>query len=52
VHDRLEIREKLGVWKKILDALISSSNYLEGKLPMERVAIDSSDVPAKKGEKR
>lgn len=50
VHDRLKDWEKLGVWKKILDALISS-NYLSGKLSIDRVAIDSTDVAAKKGEK-
>jgi transposase len=50
VHDRLKIWEKLGVWMRIMDALISR-NYLSGKLPMDRVTIDSTDVPAKKGEK-
>lgn len=51
VHDRLEDWEELGAWKKILDALISS-NYLNGKLSIDKVAIDSTDVAAKKGEKR
>lgn len=50
VHDRLKVWGKLGIWKKILDALISTS-YLSGKLSIDRVAIDSTDVPAKKGEK-
>jgi transposase len=50
VHERLKNWEELGVWKKILDALIST-NYLQGKLSLDKVTIDSSDVPAKKGEK-
>ena len=50
-HDRLKDWEKLGVWKKMMDALISS-NYLGGKLLLDKVAIDSTDVAGKKGEKR
>jgi hypothetical protein len=52
VHDRFKDWEKIGVWKKkkIMDALISR-NYLEGKLPLNKVAIDSTDVAAKKGER-
>jgi transposase len=51
VHDRLKDWEKLGVWKKIMDAIISSE-YIQGKLSIDKVAIDSTDVAAKKGEKR
>lgn len=50
VHDRLKDWEKLGVWKKILDSLVSS-NYLSRKLSIDKVAIDSTDISAKKGEK-
>jgi hypothetical protein len=55
VHDRLKDWEKLGVWKKkkkmMMDELVSS-NYLSGKLLTDKIAIDSTDVPAKKGENR
>jgi hypothetical protein len=46
VHDRLKDWEKLGVWKKVIDA-IGSSEYIQGKLSIDKVAIDSADVPAK-----
>lgn len=48
-HDRLKDWEKKGVWKRILDALISRG-YARGELSLDRVVIDSSDVAAKKGE--
>lgn len=51
VHDRLKDWEKLGVWKKIMNAIISSG-YISGKLSVDRITIDSTDVAAKKGEKR
>jgi transposase len=51
VHDRPKDWEKRGVWKKILVARVSS-NHLSGKLSLDKVAIDSTDVSAKKrGEK-
>lgn len=49
-HDRLRNWEKMGVWKRTLDALIANG-YQQGKVLLEKVAIDSSDVAAKKGEK-
>jgi transposase len=45
---RLHNWEKLGVWKKIFDLLIKDG-YSKGKISVESVAIDSSDIPAKKG---
>jgi transposase len=51
VHDRLKDWEKLGVWKKIMDSIVSSG-YLQGKLALDKIAVDSTDVAAKKGEKR
>lgn len=48
-HDRLKNWEKLGVWKHILDT-ITSAGYNQGRLDLEMVTIDSSDVAAKKGE--
>jgi len=38
-----------GVWKRILEALISKG-YLMGRLSLERVAVDSTTVEARKGE--
>jgi len=38
----------MGVWSKILEALISMG-YSTGKLSLDRVAIDSTTVKAGKG---
>ena len=46
---RLKRWEKQGVWKRVMDALIARG-YSTGKLNPDSVAIDSSTVPAKKGE--
>lgn len=47
---RLKRRSEEGVWDKIFDSLIDNS-YQNGQLSLEIVAIDSSFVEAKKGEK-
>ena len=47
---RLKRWSEEGVWDKILNSLIDDS-YQKGQLSLEIVAIDSSFVEAKKGEK-
>jgi transposase len=47
---RLKQWEKKGVWKRIMDAILGYS-YSNKKLEMKAVVVDSSDVPAKKGER-
>jgi len=41
--------EREGVWKRVMDALISDG-YSDGKLGIENLSIDSDTIPAKKGE--
>ena len=41
--------EKKGVWKRIMDALISDG-YSDGKLSIDNLSVDSDTIPAKKGE--
>jgi transposase len=48
---RLRRWEEDGTWKKILDALVSKG-YSLGLVKMDELSIDSTTVPAKKGEKR
>ena len=48
---RLNRWEKEGVWKSIMDALIKDG-YSSGKLELDFLSIDSTTIPAKKGEKR
>lgn len=38
-----------GTWKRIMDALVAKG-YSEGKVKVDSLSIDSSTVPAKKGE--
>ena len=40
--------EKQGVWKHIMDALISDG-YADGKLNIDNLSVDSDTIPAKKG---
>jgi transposase len=47
-HRRLRRWEKDGVWRKIMDALISEG-YSEGKLSIDKLSIDCDTIPAKKG---
>ena len=45
---RLKRWEKKGVWKRLMDAILSHT-YRTGKLQMKVAIVDSSDVAAKKG---
>lgn len=45
---RLKKWEKQGVWKGIMDALISDG-YSNGRLQLDSLSIDSTTIPAKKG---
>ncbi len=45
---RLRRWEKQGVWKRIIDALLSDG-YSDGKLNIDNLSIDSDTIPAKKG---
>lgn len=47
---RLKEWEKQGVWKGIMDAL-ASDGYSKGRLQLDSLSIDSTTIPAKKGEK-
>ena len=46
---RLKKWEEDGTWKRVLDALISKG-YSLGIVEMDELSIDSTTVPAKKGE--
>jgi len=48
---RLKRWEEDGTWKRILDAFISKG-YSQGIVKMDELSIDSTTVPAKKGESR
>ncbi|MDG7013006.1 MAG: transposase [Nitrososphaerota archaeon] len=45
---RLRRSEEEGVWKRIMDSLLSDE-HSEGKLKVDRLSIDSDTIPAKKG---
>ncbi|MEM3539107.1 MAG: transposase [Nitrososphaerales archaeon] len=45
---RLKRWMELGVWKQILNALISKG-YSTGKLSLDKVAVDSTTIKARKG---
>jgi transposase len=47
---RLRRWEEQGVWKRVMDALISDG-YTDGRLSIDDLSIDSDTIPAKKGEK-
>jgi len=48
-NKRLRDWERLGVWRSIMDALLSNG-YSDGRLSIDRLSIDSDTIPAKKGE--
>ena len=48
VWRRLKDWEEQGIWKKIMEGVIKHG-YASGKLGLEIVAVDSTDVAAKKG---
>lgn len=45
---RLRRWEKLGVWKRIMDALVSEG-YGNGRVEPDEVSVDSSTIRARKG---
>ncbi len=45
---RLKRWERKGIWKRLMDAVVSHA-YNAGKLQMKVAVVDSSDVAAKKG---
>ena len=47
---RLKRWEEEGIWKRILDALVARG-YSLGIMKMDSLSIDSTTVPAKKGER-
>jgi hypothetical protein len=49
VWERHKKWSECGVWKKVMEALVSNG-YASGKAKMDSVSIDSSTIPAKKGE--
>jgi transposase len=48
-HLRLQNWQELGVWKKILSSIIKSA-HKQSKINLQKVSIDSSSIPNKKGE--
>lgn len=48
---RLKRWEKEGVWKSVMDAMVRDG-YSSGKLDLGSISIDSTTIPAKKGEER
>ncbi len=45
---RLHKWQEIGVWKKILKCAIKSVRK-SGKINLQKISIDSSSIPAKKG---
>ena len=46
---RLSSWQRQGVWKKILACTIKSA-HRSGRLQLQKISVDSSSIPAKKGE--
>jgi len=46
---RLRKWQQKGIWKKILSCVIKSA-HKSGKLNLQRISVDSSSIPNKKGE--
>ena len=46
---RLHKWQEMGIWKNILKCIIASANR-SGKLNLQKISVDSSTIPAKKGE--
>ncbi len=46
---RLNKWQQKGVWQKILSSAIKSA-HKSGKLNLQKISVDSSSIPAKKGE--
>ncbi len=45
---RLQNWQQIGVWQKILYGMIKSA-YSSGKLNLQKISVDSSSIPSKKG---
>ena len=48
-HRRFQDLQQKGMWKKILSCAIKSA-HKSGKLHLQKISVDSSSIPAKKGE--
>jgi len=48
-HLRFQNLQQKGIWKKILSGMIKSAHKSD-KLQLQKISVDSSSVPAKKGE--
>jgi len=48
-HLRLQTLQQRGTWKKILFSAIKSA-HKQGKMNLQKISVDSSTIPAKKGE--
>ncbi len=46
---RLRRWEEQGVWRRVMDAFVARG-YSSGAIEMGAISVDSSTVPAKKGE--
>ncbi len=47
-HLRFQNWQQKGIWKKILSGIIKSA-YKTGKLQLQKISVDSSSIPSKKG---
>jgi len=47
-HLRFQNLQEQGTWKKILSGIIKSS-HKQGKLNLQKISVDSSSIPNKKG---
>lgn len=48
---RLKRWEEQGVWRRVMDALVSEG-YSNGGLQIDSLSVDSTTIPAKKGVKK
>jgi transposase len=51
VWERHKKWSEKGVWKRVMDSLVAKG-YSEGAVKVDSLSVDSSTVPAKKGERR
>lgn len=48
-HRRLQTWQQNNVWKNILSGTIKTAHQ-SGKIQLQKISVDSSSIPAKKGE--
>ena len=48
-HRRFQDLQQKGIWMKILTCAIKSA-YKQNKINLQKISVDSSTIPAKKGE--